>query len=122
VEEVPALFQAHRPWIIHFGIWDNVLYGGQSFEQKIDYLPTGPGVYFFKDERGTILYVGKAGSIKHRVSSYFQKPEGKDAKTLALIERVADIETIVTDTEKRPLSLRITSSRNIVPVQCEAEG
>ena len=48
-----------------------------SLNQKIDHLPTNPGVYLFKDKKGTILYVGKAGNIKHRVSSYFQKTSGK---------------------------------------------
>jgi excinuclease ABC subunit C len=76
-----------------------------SLEQKIDHLPTHPGVYLFKDKKGTILYIGKAGNIKHRVSSYFQKPEDKDTKTLALLENVADIDTIVTDTEKEALIL-----------------
>ncbi len=71
-----------------------------ALEQKIVHLPTRSGVYLFKDEKGTILYVGKAGHIKHRVSSYFQKPTGKDVKTLTMIEKVADIDTIVTDTEK----------------------
>ncbi|MCJ7782501.1 MAG: excinuclease ABC subunit UvrC, partial [Desulfobacterales bacterium] len=69
-------------------------------EQKIEHLPNNPGVYLFKDKKGTILYVGKAGNIKHRVSSYFQKPTGKDVKTLTMLEKVADIDTIVTDTEK----------------------
>jgi excinuclease ABC subunit C len=69
-------------------------------EQKIDNLPTNPGVYLFKDKRGMILYIGKAGNIKHRVGSYFQRPAEKDAKTLAMLEKVADIETMVTDTEK----------------------
>ena len=73
--------------------------------QRIDHLPTSPGVYLFKDEKGTILYVGKAWNIKHRVSSYFQKPDGKDAKTLTMLERVADVDTIVTDTEKEALIL-----------------
>ena len=71
-----------------------------SLNQKIDHLPANPGVYLFKDKKGTILYVGKAGNIKHRVSSYFQKPTGKDIKTLTMLEKVADIDTIVTDTEK----------------------
>ncbi len=71
-----------------------------SLNQKIDYLPTNPGVYLFKDKKGTILYVGKAGNIKHRVVSYFQKPTGKDIKTSTMLEKVADIDTIVTDTEK----------------------
>ncbi len=74
-------------------------------DQKIAHLPTRSGIYLFKDKKGTILYVGKAGNIKHRVSSYFQRREGKDAKTLALLEKVADIETIVTDTEKEAFIL-----------------
>jgi len=71
-----------------------------ALEQKIDHLPTNPGVYLFKDKKGMILYVGKAGNIKHRVSSYFQRPAGKDVKTLTMIEKVVDIDTIVTGTEK----------------------
>ena len=74
-------------------------------DQKIDRLPDNSGVYLFKDQRGTVLYVGKAGNLKHRVGSYFQKPNGKDAKTLTLMERVADVETIITDTEKEALIL-----------------
>jgi excinuclease ABC subunit C len=74
-------------------------------DQKINHLPTNPGVYLFKDKKGTILYVGKAGNVKNRVSSYFQKRDGMDAKTLAMLEKVADIETIVTDTEKEALIL-----------------
>ncbi len=71
-----------------------------SLEQKIEHLSNNPGVYLFKDKKGTILYVGKAGNIKHRVVSYFQKPMGKDIKTLTMLEKVADIDTLVTDTEK----------------------
>ncbi len=74
-------------------------------KQRIDNLPANPGVYLFKDGKGTVLYVGKAGNIRHRVASYFKRVEEKDAKTLALLERVADIETIVTETEKEALIL-----------------
>jgi excinuclease ABC subunit C len=76
-----------------------------TLEQKINNLPTNPGVYLFKDSKETILYVGKAGNIKHRVNSYFQRPTEKDVKTLAMLEKVADIETIVTDTEKEAFIL-----------------
>jgi len=76
-----------------------------TLSQKIDRLPTHPGVYLFKDKKGTILYIGKAGNIKHRVSSYFRKPAGKDLKTLTMLEKVADIDTIVTDTEKEAFIL-----------------
>ena len=80
----------------------------QTVEQKLNNLPSNPGVYLFKDKRGTILYVGKAGNIKHRVSSYFQKPAGKDLKTLTMLEKVADIDTMVTDTEKEAFILEDT--------------
>jgi excinuclease ABC subunit C len=73
--------------------------------QKLDQLPTNPGVYLFKDEKGKILYVGKAENIRNRVNSYFQKTTGKDVKTLAMLERVADIDTFVTDTEKEAFIL-----------------
>ena len=76
-----------------------------TLNQKIDRLPTNPGVYLFKDKKGTILYVGKAGNIRHRVSSYFHKPTGKDLKTLAMLEKVTDIDTMVTDTEKEAFIL-----------------
>jgi len=74
-------------------------------EHKINNLPSNPGIYLFKDSKGTILYVGKSGNIRHRVNSYFQRPAEKDAKTSAMLEKVADIETIVTDTEKEAFIL-----------------
>jgi excinuclease ABC subunit C len=74
-------------------------------KERIDNLPNHPGVYLFKDEKGTILYVGKAGSLKHRVGSYFQKPDAKDTKTLTMLEKVSGIDTIVTDTEKEAFIL-----------------
>jgi excinuclease ABC subunit C len=49
--------------------------------------------------------VGKAGNIKHRVSSYFQRVGGKDVKTLAMLGKVSEIDTIVTDTEKEAFIL-----------------
>lgn len=76
-----------------------------TLNQKIDRLPTNPGVYLFKDSKGTILYVGKAGNIKHRVSSYFQKPSGRDLKTSVMLEKVVDVDTMVTDTEKEAFIL-----------------
>jgi excinuclease ABC subunit C len=76
-----------------------------SIDHKLAQLPANPGVYLFKDEKGTTVYVGKAGNIKHRVTSYFQRAADKDSKTLAMVEKVADIETIVTDTEKEAFIL-----------------
>jgi len=76
-----------------------------SLEEKVNNLPTNPGVYLFKDKKGGVIYVGKAGNLRNRVSSYFHKAEGKDLKTLSMLEKIEDIETIVTDTEKEAFIL-----------------
>ncbi len=73
--------------------------------EKVEHLSTNPGVYLFKDPQGNILYVGKAANLLHRVRSYFQRPPEQDVKTLTLLEQAADLETIVTDTEKEALLL-----------------
>jgi excinuclease ABC subunit C len=74
-------------------------------EDQLKRLPAKPGVYLFRGERGEILYVGKAKSLRSRVRSYFQRG-GETRSTIAsLPERVADIEVIVTDTEVEALHL-----------------
>ncbi|MBP7736727.1 MAG: excinuclease ABC subunit UvrC [Spirochaetes bacterium] len=67
-------------------------------------LPADPGVYIMKDDAGTIIYIGKASSLKKRVSSYFQKRD-LDIKTRILVKIVRDIEYIVTDSEVEALIL-----------------
>jgi excinuclease ABC subunit C len=69
-------------------------------------LPDSPGVYLFKGDKGKILYVGKARSLRKRVASYFTKES--DAKTDALLRLFKDIETIVTRTELEALLLENT--------------
>lgn len=61
-------------------------------------LPLQPGVYFFKDKNNTILYIGKATSIRSRVQSYFAK-QAKDWKIDGLLKEYATIEYVITDTE-----------------------
>lgn len=75
---------------------------------KLQSLPTGPGVYQYKDAEGTIIYVGKAKNLRNRVRSYFQAGRPKDAKTNALVRKIANIEIIVTDTELEALVLEDT--------------
>jgi len=67
-------------------------------------LPDSPGVYLMKDAEGLIIYVGKAGSLKKRVSSYFQNKD-HDPKTSMLVKRIEDIEYILTDNEVEALLL-----------------
>lgn len=68
-------------------------------------LPSKPGVYQYFDESGTIIYVGKAKDLKKRVSSYFNKDQGLSGKVQVLVRRVADIRTIVVNTEMDALLL-----------------
>ena len=65
----------------------------------------GPGVYLMKDTGGEIIYVGKAINLQKRVASYFQRQEAHGAKTALMVSRVADIETVVTASEKEALIL-----------------
>lgn len=67
--------------------------------------PDQPGVYLFKDAVGTIIYVGKANSLRHRLKSYFLDSRIADAKTGSLVREIADLETIVLDNEKEALAL-----------------
>lgn len=70
-------------------------------------LPVGPGVYLMRDARGELIYVGKAKSLSRRVRSYFQSRGDASPKVLALVERAADIETIVTGNEIEALLLEM---------------
>jgi excinuclease ABC subunit C len=75
-------------------------------ETKLAALPARPGVYVFRDESGAVLYIGKAKSLRARVRSYFQKARGgARLGTTQLVERIADLETIVTGTEVEALHL-----------------
>lgn len=67
-------------------------------------LPDKPGVYQYFNVDGTILYVGKAKNLKKRVSSYFTKKH-ENGKTAILVRQIADIKTIVVDTEIEALLL-----------------
>ncbi|HOP63344.1 MAG TPA: excinuclease ABC subunit UvrC [Spirochaetota bacterium] len=67
-------------------------------------LPQEPGVYLMHDASGSIIYIGKANSLKKRVSSYFMKKD-HDPKTSILVKNISDIEYIVTGTEIEALIL-----------------
>src|ERR1700676_2494595 len=73
--------------------------------EKAAALPESPGVYLFRDAGGAVLYVGKAGSLRSRVRSYFLESRWMDAKTGSLVREIADLETIVVDNEREALAL-----------------
>lgn len=85
-----------------------------SLEQKLKNIPTNPGCYLFKDRDGDVLYVGKAKNLKKRVSTYFLK-ENQDEKTRQLVDKVRDINFIVTDNEVEALLLEASLIRQYQP-------
>ncbi len=68
-------------------------------------LPEKPGIYQYFDDTGIIIYIGKAKSLKKRVSSYFNRDNQLDRKTLALVKNIADIKFIIVETELDALLL-----------------
>ena len=66
---------------------------------KPDGIPRQSGCYLFRNERGTVVYVGKARSLAPRLSSYFQRIEGLSHKTQALMAEATSVEWIVTPSE-----------------------
>ena len=80
-----------------------------DLKEKVRALPETPGVYLMKDRLGRIIYVGKAKSLKKRVSSYFQPGRSRalrhQPKIRTLIEMIADFETIEVKSEPEALLL-----------------
>jgi len=74
-------------------------------KEKAALLPEQPGVYLFHDAGGTVIYVGKAGSLRSRVRSYFLESRWMDAKTGSLAREIAELETIVVENEREALAL-----------------
>ena len=68
-------------------------------------LPDKPGVYQFLDEKDKVIYIGKAKSLKKRVSSYFSKDTGQSGKTTVMVKKIAGIQHVVVDTELDALLL-----------------
>jgi len=73
----------------------------------LDTLPIKPGCYLMKNAEGTIIYVGKAISLKNRVRSYFRSEAGHDHKTRRLVREIADIEWILVGSELEALILEM---------------
>ncbi|MFQ5714660.1 MAG: GIY-YIG nuclease family protein, partial [Candidatus Scalinduaceae bacterium] len=85
-----------------------------NLSRKLKTIPTGTGVYLMKDSKNKVIYVGKAKNLKNRVRSYFQSSrDDQPAKVVLagrpfvgfLVKRIADIDFVLTDTEKEALIL-----------------
>ncbi len=82
---------------------------------KLKTLPSTPGVYFHKDARGEIIYVGKAANLKNRVRSYFQNLKNRDQKTLSLINEIHDTDWVELGSEMEALFFEGEMIRRYLP-------
>lgn len=74
-------------------------------KERLKAVPANPGCYIYRDEKGEVLYVGKALSLKNRVRSYFQKSARHGPRIERLVTKTRDIEWIVVDSEVEALVL-----------------
>jgi len=81
----------------------------------VNSLPEKPGVYKYFDKEGVIIYVGKAKSLKKRVSSYFTKKHHDNFKTSVLVSKIAHLEYTVVDTEMDALLLENSLIKEFQP-------
>ncbi len=86
----------------------------ETLLEKARALSDSPGVYIMRDRDGTEIYVGKAKSLRRRVSSYFQKKE-RFHKDLALVENIADFEYVETDSELEAFLLESRLIKDLQP-------
>lgn len=77
----------------------------QQLLDKVSAIPNLPGVYQYFDIFGKVVYVGKAKNLRNRVRSYFHSLNSHSPKTLALLEKVVDLEIIIVDSEAEALIL-----------------
>ena len=87
----------------------------QSLKEQVALLPLQPGVYQFLDRTGTIIYVGKAKSLRKRVSSYFVESKEHSAKVRVLVKQIVEIRHIVVDTEQNALLLENSLIKSLQP-------
>ncbi|NWF90088.1 MAG: excinuclease ABC subunit C [Ignavibacteriaceae bacterium] len=85
-----------------------------NLEAKLKNLPSKPGIYQFKNDKGKVIYVGKAINLRNRVKSYFVG-KGQSAKTTALVSKIHDVELIVTDNEVEALVLENNLIKELKP-------
>ena len=77
----------------------------EIIEEKLSLLAHVPGVYIMKDKDGTIIYVGKAISLKNRVTQYFRSHKNHSVKVKAMVARIVDFDVIIVGSEIEALIL-----------------
>lgn len=85
-----------------------------DLEDKLNSLPSFPGIYQFINEKGKVIYVGKAKNLRNRVRSYF-KSKFNSPKTEILVSKIFDLQLIVTDSEIEALVLENNFIKELKP-------
>jgi excinuclease ABC subunit C len=89
--------------------------GTAAIEEKLAALPASAGVYVLKDRQGKPLYVGKAKSLRDRVRSYFRDDPSSHHKPPEMYRKIADFDTIVTNSEAEALILEANLIKEYAP-------
>jgi excinuclease ABC subunit C len=85
-----------------------------DLDKKLSAVSSKPGVYLMKNDRGKIIYIGKAGNLKKRIGSYFSNQAQLDIKTRTLVSKISTFETIITDIKTRTLVSKISTFETII--------
>ena len=87
-------------------IFENKLIKNKSIlKKRLSEIPRSSGCYIFKDNDGTLLYIGKSKSLKNRVSSYFNNYKELSPRLSLMVRQITEIEIILTDSEFEALNL-----------------
>ena len=86
-----------------------------DLEEELKKLPAKPGVYIMHDNIGTIIYVGKAISLKNRVRQYFQSSRNHTPKIQKMVSHISYFEYIITDSELEALVLECNLIKEYSP-------
>ncbi|WP_176167222.1 GIY-YIG nuclease family protein [Mesobacillus jeotgali] len=87
-----------------------------NLKEKVKNLPFTPGVYLMKDQNGTVIYVGKAKSLKKRVQSYFQNSAAHPQKIKKMVANINDFHVLHTDTEFEAFLLECKLIKELQPL------
>lgn len=87
----------------------------ENISKILKNLPKTPGVYQMKNKSGKIIYVGKSVNLKSRVSSYFQDESKLTMAKRKMVSQIANIETILCQTEVEALTLETNLIKHLTP-------
>lgn len=86
-----------------------------TLKEQVAMLPLSPGCYMFENSRGEVIYVGKAKSLRKRVSSYFLQNKEHTPKVRVMVSRIASLRYIVVDSETDALLLENSLIKTLQP-------